>query len=273
MRSNKGFLSLVLLVVLAVAAIGGGGYYLIEKNKVELVESNLVQPAPTPEATAPNPEPPTPVETVVETPPTPVKPLVPAPVSVASKPVDTSACVDLDGQQKYRCLKKAAIASGSVALCATLPNTPEALRDNCYVEVAPVLKDYSICEKIRVIGADDAKNYAKPHNYYNCRMFTSIALNDLPTCRLIENKEGLQKLEQEQRGYGVDEQSIQESLNTERESYRSLCTFAIALKTKNVNTCSFLPEIADDLFSKTSCVYAVNQCIADPKSCENPLKP
>ena len=256
MTKNKGFSSLALIII-AVLVIGG--VYWVWNNQLGSEASKSV---PTP-VTDINIEPLTPpVNSSAPVSNTQIpKPLVQTVKPPIANPI--ANCDSLVGTQKSICVEKLATETKNPNLCATLLNSPQAWRDSCYVTIAPVMKDYSICEKIKLGGTDI--NY---NNYYSCRVFTSIALNDINTCRTIVNQEDLQKTEREQRAVGVDEKLIQESLVAEKEEYRSRCTLSIALRTRNVSLCNFLPEIEDDLFSKTPCIYVVQQGIADPKSCE-----
>src|SRR3989344_1621511 len=94
-----------------------------------------------------------------------------------------SRLADLTDHEKFGCLKKIAADTKNPNVCAQLPNSPEAWRDNCYVGIAPIIKDYSVCEQIKLVGADDIGNYAKEHNYNSCRTNVASALDDAETCR------------------------------------------------------------------------------------------
>jgi len=174
--------------------------------------------------------------------------------NIFDKDVD---CDNFLGREKERCLS---VKSQDLVSCAKLPNSPEASRDNCYKRLAPKLKDYSICEKIKVVGSDDVGNYAKPHNYYSCLSDVSIALDDINTCRSIENKEHLQELAKEQEGQRkfIDEKTLQEIFVNARDEHRSWCTFYIATGTKNKALCKLLPEVSNNFFTQSNCTNYPN---------------
>lgn len=186
---------------------------------------------------------------------------------------DPSLCKALEGRDKSECVRKLAAATKDPGLCELLPNDPQAWRDNCYVEIAPLTGDYKNCEPILVTKDDDGDNYAKPHNYQNCRMFVSMAIGDIKTCRSIENPDDQNLKELIAMVEGETDPELKATLEADiaelRDSYKVWCTLAIAVKKRDKSLCGLLPETVDDIFSRSMCVQQVSACISDSSKCDD----
>ena len=185
--------------------------------------------------------------------------------SFKSKETNVTECNQLESWNKrFSCIINITIEERDPNICEILSNneTGGALRDNCYKAVAQSLKDYKICDKILLVKDYDKDNYAKENNYYDCRMFVSIELEDIDTCRTIEN------LNDSALKSAIEMDLDQKYIDQLKNRYRDWCTAGIALKKLDPSLCNFLPETEDEIFSKESCLTVIEQCRENPILCK-----